>query len=95
MDSLRFYMEMLSVSVEVFLQVGWPDGHAPCADLPAFNAPPPLSCLQKLWMRKLPPIELVGGPASNQVCIVTGPTSGIGWETAFALAQRGAHGVAG
>lgn len=47
--------------------------------------------LQKLWMRKLPALELIGGPASGHVCIVTGPTSGIGWETAFALAQRGAH----
>lgn len=50
------------------------------------------ACIQKLWMRKLPALELIGGPASGHVCIVTGPTSGIGWETAFALAQRGAHG---
>ncbi|KAI3432217.1 hypothetical protein D9Q98_003779 [Chlorella vulgaris] len=48
-------------------------------------------CLQKLWMRGLPPLSLIGGPAEGQVVIVTGPTSGIGKETAAALAARGAH----
>ncbi|GAB4815098.1 hypothetical protein N2152v2_002144 [Parachlorella kessleri] len=65
MEILRYYLELLSVSVELFLQ--------------------------KLWMRNLPTLESIGGPANGHVCIVTGPTSGIGWETAFALAQRGAH----
>ena len=48
--------------------------------------------MQKLWMRNLPPLELIGGPVAGLVCIVTGPTSGIGLETATELARRGAHG---
>ncbi|PSC73472.1 short-chain dehydrogenase [Micractinium conductrix] len=48
-------------------------------------------CLQKLWMRGLPELSLVGGPAAGQVVVVTGPTSGIGRETAVALARRGAR----
>jgi len=57
-----------------------------------------LSCiiliiLQKLWMRDLPTLSLIGGPVpTGQVVVVTGPTSGIGRETAAALAARGAHG---
>lgn len=48
--------------------------------------------LQKVWMRHVPPLKEVGGPAKDMVCIVTGPTSGIGRETALELARRGAHG---
>ena len=47
---------------------------------------------QKLWMRGLPSLGLIGGPAEGQVVVVTGPTSGIGRETAAALAARGARG---
>jgi hypothetical protein len=49
--------------------------------------------MQKLWMRHLPDLGLVGGPVANLVCIVTGPTSGIGTQTASELARRGAHGT--
>lgn len=49
-------------------------------------------CLQKLWMRGLPSLSLIGGPADGLVVVVTGPTSGIGRETAAALAVRGARG---
>lgn len=48
--------------------------------------------MQKLWMRGLPSLSLIGGPAEGQVVVVTGPTSGIGRETAAALAARGSHG---
>ncbi|KAL4424097.1 hypothetical protein ABPG75_001398 [Micractinium tetrahymenae] len=48
-------------------------------------------CLQKLWMRGLPSLSLIGGPAEGLVVVVTGPTSGIGTETAAALAARGAR----
>jgi len=44
-------------------------------------------------MRNLPPIGLIGGAVESQVCIITGPTSGIGKETAAELARRGAHGM--
>ena len=58
--------------------------------------PPPLTTLpQKLWMRGLPELSLIGGPAEGRVVVVTGPTSGIGKETAAALAARGAHGEGG
>ena len=50
-------------------------------------------CLQKLWMWGLPSLTDIGGPAEGQVVVVTGPTSGIGRETAAALAARGAHGA--
>jgi hypothetical protein len=40
----------------------------------------------------LPSLDLIGGPVEGLVCIVTGPTSGIGKETATELARRGAHG---
>lgn len=43
-------------------------------------------------MRSLPSLDLIGGPAEGQMVVVTGPTSGIGKETAAALAARGAHG---
>jgi len=43
-------------------------------------------------MRNLPEIGLIGGPTDGMVCIVTGPTSGIGKEAATELARRGAHG---
>ncbi|PRW61076.1 short-chain dehydrogenase reductase SDR [Chlorella sorokiniana] len=46
--------------------------------------------LQKLWMRGLPSLDLIGGPAEGLTVIVTGPTSGIGRETAAELARRGA-----
>lgn len=63
----------------------------PCA--PALIALPP-TLPQKLWMRGLPELSLVGGPAEGRVVVITGPTSGIGKETAAALAARGAHGEA-
>ncbi|KAG7674068.1 putative Dehydrogenase/reductase SDR family member FEY [Nannochloris sp. 'desiccata'] len=47
--------------------------------------------LQKLWMMNLPSLDLIGGPVEGLVCVVTGPTSGIGKETATELARRGAH----
>jgi hypothetical protein len=43
-------------------------------------------------MMNLPSLDLIGGPVEGLVCIVTGPTSGIGKETATELARRGAHG---
>ena len=48
---------------------------------------------QKLWMRGLPSLDLIGGPAEGLTVVVTGPTSGIGRETAAALAARGATGA--
>ena len=48
--------------------------------------------LQKLWTRKVGPLALTGGMAEDLVCIVTGPTSGIGKEIAKELARRGAQG---
>lgn len=51
-------------------------------------------CLQKLWMRGLPSLSLIGAPAEGLVVVVTGPTSGIGRETAAELAARGAQGEA-
>eukprot|EP00887_Chlorella_sp_A99_P003670 scaffold7.g3670.t1 len=33
----------------------------------------------------------IGGPAEGRVCVVTGPTSGIGRQAAMELAWRGAH----
>ncbi len=51
--------------------------------------------LQKLWMLRLPPLERIGLPrgggslASRRVCIVTGPTSGIGKEIATEMHRRG------
>lgn len=47
---------------------------------------------QKVWMRGVSPLQSIGSPANDLVCIVTGPTSGIGRETAMELARRGAHG---
>lgn len=53
---------------------------------------------QKLWMLSLPPLERIGmsdggadgRPASDgRVCIVTGPTSGIGKEIASEMYRRG------
>ncbi|KAG1673558.1 hypothetical protein FOA52_003858 [Chlamydomonas sp. UWO 241] len=46
--------------------------------------------LQKLHMTHLDEVDFVGGPAKGLTAIVTGPTSGIGMETAAALARRGA-----
>lgn len=101
LDALKFYVE---VTFEVFLQARASDQacrrvyptqqSASSTQRPALNAPLHRTCrgAQKFWMLRLPPLELIGGEASSRVCIVTGPTSGIGWETAFALAQRGAHG---
>lgn len=43
-------------------------------------------------MRGLPSLDLIGGPAEGLTVIVTGPTSGIGRETAAELARRGATG---
>ncbi len=55
--------------------------------------------LQKLWMLRLPPLERIGlspggdplaSPlAGRRVCIVTGPTSGIGKEIATEMHRRG------
>ncbi|KAL6752312.1 hypothetical protein V8C86DRAFT_2758173 [Haematococcus lacustris] len=45
---------------------------------------------QKLGMQHLGSIDSVGGPVQGLTVIVTGPTSGIGKETAAALARRGA-----
>ncbi|GAX83873.1 hypothetical protein CEUSTIGMA_g11298.t1 [Chlamydomonas eustigma] len=45
---------------------------------------------QKLGMLHLDEVDFVGGPAKGLTAIVTGPTSGIGTETAAALARRGA-----
>ena len=47
--------------------------------------------LQKLGMLHLDEVDYVGGPAEGLTAIVTGPTSGIGAETASALARRGAR----
>ena len=93
--ALKFYLE---VTVEVFLQASRQQvisrPRAGRARAGPRRSPPLVApaATQKLWMRHLPPLELVGGEAASRVCIITGPTSGIGWETAFALAQRGAHG---
>eukprot|EP00798_Chlamydomonas_sp_ICE-L_P007352 gene7352-475_t len=46
--------------------------------------------LQKLDMSKLEGIDFVGGPAKGLTVIITGPTSGIGLETAAAMVRRGA-----
>ena len=43
-------------------------------------------------MRHLPSLQDIGGPVEGLVCIVTGPTAGIGKQTAMELARRGAHG---
>ncbi|KAJ9508868.1 hypothetical protein QJQ45_028188 [Haematococcus lacustris] len=45
---------------------------------------------KKLGMQHLGSIDSVGGPVQGLTVIVTGPTSGIGKETAAALARRGA-----
>ena len=47
---------------------------------------------QKVRLWGLPSLGLIGGPAQGKVCIVTGPTSGIGKQAATELARRGAHG---
>lgn len=55
--------------------------------------------LQKIWMLGLAPLEEIGNDLSSseddrkrsKVCIVTGPTSGIGKETAKELHRRGWH----
>ena len=54
--------------------------------------PPPPVSLQKLGMFHLDEVDFVGGPAHGLTAIVTGSTSGIGVETAAALARRGARG---
>ena len=51
--------------------------------------------LQRLFLARLGPPDAVGGPAAGRTFIVTGPTSGIGRETAAALARRGARLVLG
>ena len=95
METLRYCSELLSVAVECCLQVRG------CAMFDRQRCPPVLPCSplhppatvpQKLWMRGLPSLGLIGGPAEGQVVVVTGPTSGIGRETAAALAARGARG---
>ena len=53
--------------------------------------------LQKIWMLGLAPLEDIGSLSAKddqnneKVCIVTGPTSGIGKETAKELHRRGWH----
>lgn len=51
--------------------------------------------LQKLWMLGLAPLDKIGRSSGDddrtKVCIVTGPTSGIGKETAKELHRRGWH----
>ncbi|BDA41074.1 Retinol dehydrogenase 11 [Coccomyxa sp. Obi] len=47
--------------------------------------------LQKLHLRNVPALADIGGPAEGCTCIVTGPTSGIGAETAATLVRRNAH----
>jgi hypothetical protein len=97
METLRYCSELVAVAVECCLQVGWvpcliswaPFPPPPC---PAHPCTPPVIVPQKLWMRGLPSLGLIGGPAEGQVVVVTGPTSGIGRETAAALAARGARG---
>eukprot|EP00199_Chlamydomonas_sp_CCMP681_P004426 CAMPEP_0119113964 /NCGR_PEP_ID=MMETSP1180-20130426/45759_1 /TAXON_ID=3052 ORGANISM="Chlamydomonas cf sp, Strain CCMP681" /NCGR_SAMPLE_ID=MMETSP1180 /ASSEMBLY_ACC=CAM_ASM_000741 /LENGTH=81 /DNA_ID=CAMNT_0007102285 /DNA_START=77 /DNA_END=318 /DNA_ORIENTATION=+ len=42
-------------------------------------------------MYDLDDVDFVGGPAKGLTIIITGPTSGIGKETAAAMARRGAH----
>ncbi|KAK9806291.1 hypothetical protein WJX72_008741 [[Myrmecia] bisecta] len=46
---------------------------------------------QRCFMRGLPPLTGVGGPVEGCNCIVTGPTSGIGGETAKELVRRRAN----
>ncbi|CAL5227473.1 g10450 [Coccomyxa viridis] len=46
---------------------------------------------QKLQLFRLPSLADIGGPVEGCTCIVTGPTSGIGRETASTLARRNAH----
>lgn len=48
--------------------------------------------MQKWSMRQVPSLQEIGGPVDGLVCIITGPTSGIGKQTAIELARRGAHG---
>lgn len=46
---------------------------------------------QRFRLRTLPDVDSIGGPAEGLTFIVTGPTSGIGKETAAALLRRRAH----
>lgn len=46
---------------------------------------------QKIWMTHLGKLDTVGGPVDGLNIIVTGPTSGIGRETAATLVRRGAN----
>lgn len=46
---------------------------------------------QKLYMKHLGKTSAIGDSVRGYTAIVTGPTSGIGKETALALARKGAH----
>lgn len=54
----------------------------------------PFIPLQKLWMIRIPDLSHIGDfpDRDGWVCIITGPTSGIGKETAREMFQRGYHG---
>lgn len=51
--------------------------------------------LQKLWMIRIPELSHIGDfpDKDGRVCIITGPTSGIGKETAREMFRRGYHGT--
>ena len=54
-----------------------------------------LMLLQKLWMMHIPELSHIGDLPGKEgrVCIITGPTSGIGKETAREMFRRGYHGT--
>ena len=79
----------------VFFQVGHAMRHAVLREFKSPSDTQNIVLLQKLGMMDIGPVDFVGGPARGMTCIVTGPTSGIGTETASAMARRGAKGVSG